>query len=325
MKISALLRVALLSMAVFLPAAAQAQQKYPAKPLRLILPFAAGSAVDVLARLYAQRMTENWNQQVIVDNRVGANGIIGMEAIARAAPDGYTIGMANIATLTINPALYPKLPYDSLRDYIPVSLTATIGNCLIVHPSFPPKTVQELVAMAKKRPGELNYASGGVGSAQHIPMELLQSMTGMKLVHLAYKGITPAFNDVMAGQVPMAFTGLAQSLPYHRNGRLRILGTTGTKRTNATTDIPAIAEQGLPGYEADSWTGVLLPRGTPLDIVAQLQTEVVRITNLPDTKERLTAAGFETVGSSSDAFAALIKNDLTRLGKVIRGANIRAD
>ena len=312
-------------LAVLLPSTSFAQTKYPAKPLRLILPFAAGSAVDVLARLYAQRMSENWGQQVIVDNRVGANGIIGMEAIARAVPDGYTIGMANIATLTINPALYPKLPYDSLRDFIPVSLTATIGNCLVVHPSFPVKTVQELVALAKKRPGELNYASGGVGSAQHIPMELLQSMTGMKLVHLAYKGITPAFNDVMAGQVPMAFTGLAQSLPYHRNGRLRMLGTTGTKRTNATTDIPTIAEQGLPGYEADSWTGVLLPRGTPPDIVTQLQAEVVRITNLPDTKERLTAAGFETVGSTSEVFAALIKNDLTRLGKVIRDANIRAD
>ena len=312
-------------LAVLLPATSFAQTKYPVKPLRLILPFAAGSAVDMLARLYAQRMTENWAQQVIVDNRVGANGIIGMEAIARAAPDGYTIGMANIATLTINPALYPKLPYDSLRDYVPVSLTATIGNCLMVHPSFPVKTVQELVALAKKRPGELNYASGGIGSAQHIPMELLQSMTGIKLVHLAYKGITPAFNDVMAGQVPMAFTGLAQSLPYHRNGRLRILGTTGTKRTNATTDIPTIAEQGLPGYEADSWTGVLLPRGTPPDIVTQLQAEVVRITNLPDTKERLTAAGFETVGSTSEVFAALIKNDLTRLGKVIRDANIRAD
>ena len=302
-----------------------AQQKYPAKPLRLVLPFAAGSAVDMLGRLYAQRMVESWGQQVIVDNRTGANGIIGMEAIARAAPDGYTIGMANISTLTINPALYPKLPYDSLRDYVPVSLTATIGNCLMVHPSFPAKTVQELVALAKKRPGELNYASGGVGSAQHIPMELLQAMTGIKLVHLAYKGVTPAFNDVVAGQVPMAFTGVAQSLPYHRNGRLRILGTTGVKRTNATQDIPTIAEQGVPGYEADSWTGVLLPRGTPPEIVAQLQAEVVRITQLPDTRERLTAAGFEPVGSNSEVFAALIKNDLARLGKVIRDANIRAD
>ena len=319
-------RAAMVAAIVFtVPAAAFAQTKYPLKPLRIILPFAAGSAVDVLARLYAQRMSENWGQQVIVDNRTGANGIIGMEAIARAAPDGYTIGMANIATLTINPALYPKLPYDSLRDYVPVSLTATIGNCLMVHPSLPVKTVPELVALAKKRPGDLNYASGGVGSAQHIPMELLQAMTGIKLLHLAYKGVTPAFNDVMAGQVPMAFTGIAQTLPYHRNGRLRIIGTTGVKRTNATTDIPTIAEQGLAGYEADSWTGVLLPRGTPADIVAQLHTEVVRVTQLPDTRERLMASGFETVGSSPDAFAALIKNDLARLGKVIRDANIRAD
>jgi tripartite-type tricarboxylate transporter receptor subunit TctC len=270
-------------------------------------------------------MTRALGQTVVVENVTGAGGSIGVGRVVRAAPDGYTIGMGNIATLTINPGLYPKLSYDSLRDYVPVSLTATIGNCLVVHPSFPVKSVPDLVALAKKRPGELNYASGGIGSAQHIPMELLQSMTGIKLVHLAYKGITPAFNDVMAGQVPMAFTGLAQSLPYHRNGRLRILGTTGGKRANATGDIPTIAEQGLPGYEADSWTGVLLPRGTPAEIVTQLHAEVVRITQLPDTRERLMAAGFELVGSSSDVFAALIKNDLARLGKVIRDANIRAD
>jgi len=316
--------VALLAALVF-PVAAYAQPKYPVKPVRLILPFAAGSAVDVLARLYAQRMSENWGQQVIVDNRVGANGIIGMEAIARAAPDGYSIGMGNIATLTINPGLYPKLPYDSLRDYIPVSQTALIGNCLIVHPSLPVKGVPDLVALAKKRPGELIYASGGVGSAQHIPMELLQAMSGIRLMHIAYKGITPAFNDVMAGQVLMAVTGISQSLPYHRNGRLRMIGTTGVKRALATPDVPTIAEQGLAGYEADSWTGVLLPRGTPPEIVTQLHAEIVRVTNLPETKERLTAAGFETVGGTPDAFAALIKNDLTRLGKVIRDANIRAE
>ena len=314
-----------LGLTLSLPGSALAQQKYPAKSVRVVLPFAAGSAVDVLARLYAQRMAESWGQQVVVENRTGANGIIGMEAIARAAPDGYTLGMANIATLAVNPALYPKLPYDSLRDFVAVSLTATIGNCLMVHPSFPVKSVQELVALAKKQPAELNYASGGVGSAQHIPMELLQAMTGIRLVHVAYKGITPAFNDVVAGQVPMAFTGLAQSLPYHRNGRLRIVGTTGTRRTSATAAIPTIAEQGLPGYEADSWTGVLAPKGTPADIVAQIYAEVVRVTQLPDTRERLVAAGFEPVGSSPDAFAALIKNDTTRLGKVIRDAGIRAD
>jgi tripartite-type tricarboxylate transporter receptor subunit TctC len=312
-------------LAAALVAPALAQQKYPVRSVRVVLPFAAGSAVDVLARLYAQRMTEGWGQQVVVDNRTGASGIIGMEFIARAAPDGYTLGMANIATLAINPSLYPKLPYESLRDYVPVSLTATISNCLVVHPSLPVKSVQELVAFAKKRPGELNYASGGVGSAQHIPMELLQAMTGIKLVHVAYKGLTPAFNDVLAGQVPMMVSGLVTSLPYHRNGRLRILGTAGTKRTNATPDIPTIAEQGLPGYEADSWTGVLAPRGTPPDVVAQIYTEVVRVSQLPDTRERLTAVGFEVVGSSSEAFAALIKNDIARLGKVIRDAGIRAE
>lgn len=302
-----------------------AQQKYPVKPVRLVLPFSAGSAADVLARLYAQRMTESWGQQVIVDNRTGANGIIGMEAIARAAPDGYTVGVANIGTLAINPALYPKLPYDSLRDYVPVSLTATIGNGLIVHPTFPVKAVQELVAQAKKRPGQVNYATGGVGSAQHIAMEMLQAMTGIKLTHIAYKGITPGFNDVMAGHVLMTYLSLAQSLPYHRNGRLRLIGTGGAKRASTTMDIPTIAEQGVPGFEASSWLGVLLPRGTPPEIVSQVHAEVVRITQLPDTRERLIAAGFDPVGSTSDAFEALIKNDLARLGKVIRDANIRAD
>jgi tripartite-type tricarboxylate transporter receptor subunit TctC len=266
-----------------------------------------------------------WGQQVVVDNRTGANGIIGMELIARAVPDGYTIGMANIATLAVNPSIYPKLPYDSLRDFVPVSLTATIGNCLMVHPSFPVKSVKELVALAKKHPGELNYASGGVGSAQHIPMALLEAMTGIKLVHVAYKGITPAFNDVLAGQVPIAFTGLSQTLPYHRNGRLRILGTTGTKRTSATLDIPTIAETGVAGYEADSWTGVLVPKSTPSDVVAQIHAEIVRVTQLADTRERLMAAGFEVVGSSPEAFAALIRNDTARLGKVIRDAGIRAE
>jgi tripartite-type tricarboxylate transporter receptor subunit TctC len=314
-----------LAAALVTPAGAPAQQKYPAKSVRVVLPFAAGSAVDVLARLYAQRMTEGWGQQVVVDNRTGASGIIGMEFIARAAPDGYTIGMANIATLAINPSLYPKLPYDSLRDFVPVSLTATISNCLVVHPSLPVKSVQELVAFAKKRPGELNYASGGVGSAQHIPMELLKAMTGIKLVHVAYKGLTPAFNDVLAGQMPMMVSGLVTSLPYHRNGRLRILGTAGTKRTSATPDIPTIAEAGLPGYEADSWTGVLVPRGTPPDIVAQIYAEVIRISQLSDTRERLLASGFEVVGSSPEAFAALIRNDTARLGKVIRDAGIRAE
>jgi tripartite-type tricarboxylate transporter receptor subunit TctC len=306
------------------PSGAFAQQKYPVKPIRLVLPFAAGSAVDVLARLYAQQMSETWKQQVVVDNRTGANGIIGSEIAARSAPDGYTIGMGNIATLAINASLYPKLPYDALRDFAPISLAATIGNCLVVHPSLPVKSVKELVALAKTRPGQLNYASGGVGSAQHIPMELLKAMTGINIVHIPYNGLTPAFNDVLSGQVPMMISGVVTALPHHKTGRLRIIGTTGTKRTSATPGIPTIAET-LPGYEADSWTGFFVPTGTPADIISRIHAEVARISQLPEIRERLTGLGFEVVGSSPEAFAALIKNDTARLGKVIRDAGIRAE
>jgi tripartite-type tricarboxylate transporter receptor subunit TctC len=306
------------------PAAALAQ-KYPAKTIRLVLPFTAGSAVDVLARLYGQKMTESWGQQLLVDNRTGAAGIIGMEAIAKSAPDGYTLGMANLATLAINPNLYAKLPYNVQRDYVPISLTATIRNCLIVHPSLPVRSVKELIAFAKAHPGQLNYATGGVGSAQHIPMEMLKSMTRINVVHVGYKGLTPAFNDVVAGQVPMIIAGVVSALPYHKTGRLRILATTGATRTAATPEIPTVAEAGVPGYEYDSWTGFLAPAGTAPAIVSQVNAEVVRIGKLPDIRERLTHLGLDIVGSSPEAFAALIKDNNARIGKVIRDAGIKAE
>ena len=300
-------------------------QKYPAKTVRLVLPFAAGSAVDVLARLYAQKMSEAWGQQVLVDNRTGANGIIGMEAIARAAPDGYTLGMGNVATLAINPGLYAKLPYDVTRDYVPILYAAAIRNSLEVHPSLPVHTVKALVALAKARPGELNYASGGVGSAQHVPMEMLKAMTRINIVHVSYKGLTPAFNDVLGGQVPMMVSGVVTALPHHQAGRLRIIATTGATRTSVTPEIPAIAEAGVPGYDFDSWTGFLAPTGTPPAIVAQIHAETARISKLPDIRERLTATGFEVVGGSSETFAALIRDNNIRLGKVIREAGIKAE
>jgi tripartite-type tricarboxylate transporter receptor subunit TctC len=306
-------------------AAPASAQKYPAKSIRLVLPFAAGSAVDVLARLYAQKMSESWGQQVLVDNRTGANGIIGMEIIARAAPDGYTLGMGNVATLAINPGLYAKLPYDVARDYVPILYAAAIRNSLEVHPSLPVKSVKELVALAKSRPGQLNYASGGVGSAQHVPMEMLKAMTGINIVHVSYKGLTPAFNDVLAGQVPMMVSGVVTALPHHQAGRLRIIATTGATRTSVTPEIPAIAEAGVPGYDFDSWTGFLAPTGTPPAIVAQIHAETARISKLPDIRDRLTAAGFEVVGGPPDVFAALIRDNNARLGKVIREAGIKAE
>jgi len=306
------------------PAGALAQ-KFPAKPVRLVLPFTAASAVDVLGRLYAQKMSETWGQQVLVDNRTGAAGIIGMEAIARAVPDGHTLGMGNVATLALNPHLYQKLSYDVTRDYVPVSLAAIIRNCLVVHPSLPVKSVKELIALAKARPGQLNYASGGVGSAQHVPMEMLKVMAGINIVHVPYKGLTPAFNDVLAGEVPMMIPGLVSALPFHKSGRLRIIATTGTTRTSVTPEIPTIAQAGVPGYEFDSWTGFLAPAGTPPAIVTQVNAEVMRVSNLPDIRERLTALGFDVVGGTSEAFAALIRDNNARLGKVIRDAGIKGE
>jgi len=323
MNVSLSLAIVLVA-ALAAPAAALAQ-KYPAKTVRLVLPFATGSAVDVLARLYAQKMSETWGQQVLVDNRTGASGIVGMEFIARAAPDGYTLGMGNVATLAINPSLYAKLPYDVGRDFVPILYSAAIRNSLEVHPSLPVHSVKTLIALAKARPGQLDYASGGVGSAQHIPMEMLKAMAGINIVHVSYKGLTPAFNDVLAGQVPMMVSGVVTALPHHKTGRLRIIATTGATRTQVTPEIPTIAEAGVPGYDWDSWTGFLAPTGTPPAIVAQVHAEAARISKLPDIRERLTAAGFELVGSSPEAFAAIIRDNNARLGKVIRDAGIKAE
>lgn len=304
-----------------IPAAALAQT-YPAKSVRVVLPFAAGSAVDALARFYGQKMSETWKQQVVIDNRTGANGIIGTEVAARSAADGYTLYMGNVATLAINPNLYAKLPFDVIRDFAPISLTAAISNCLAVHPSLPAKNVKELVALAKARPGQLNYASGGVGSAQHIPMEMLKSMTGTNIVHIVYKGLTPAFNDVVAGQVPMLVPGVVTALPLHQSGRLRIIATTGARRLVVTPDIPTVGES-LPGFEWDSWTGFLAPAGTPAGVISRIHAESVRITKLPETNERL--PGFEWIGSSPEAFSDHIKANIARIGKVVREANIKGE
>ena len=298
-------------------------QTYPAKSIRFILPFAAGSAVDVLARVYAQNMSELWKQQVLVDNRTGANGIIGTELAARAAPDGYTVYFGNIATLSINPHLYAKLPYDVSRDFAPVSLIGAINSCLVIHPSLPVRSVKELIAFAKARPGQLNYASGGVGSAQHIPMEMFKQMTGTSIMHVVYKGLTPAFNDVVAGQVPMIVSGVVTALPMHETGRLRILATTAPKRTAATPDIPTVAESGVPGYDWDSWVGVLVPTGTSQDIIARLNAEIVRVTRLPQTHSRL--PGFTWIGSTPQEYGDFVKSNTDRIGKVIKAAAIKAE
>jgi hypothetical protein len=299
-------------------------QTYPNRPVRVIAPFTTGSAADSLARVLGQKLTDVWGQQMVIDNRIGANGMIGTEAVAKAPPDGYTILLNNIS-LAINPALYSKMPYNTLADFVPVSLTAAILLALVVHPSLPVHSVNELVALARARPGQLNYASGGNGSAQHLPMEMLRVATAINLVHVPYKGLGPAFNDVLGGQVPVMFAGVSNVVPYMQSKRLRVIAVGSAKRTPALPEVPTVAEAGIPGFNFDAWTGYLAPSGTPKEIVAKLHADITRTLGARDVQEKLVALGFDLVGGNSDEFAALMRNDITRLAKLIKDSGIHAD
>lgn len=310
---------------LLLAATALQAQNFPVKPVRVITPFTAGSAIDTLARVLGQKMGDGWGQQVVIDNRIGANGIIGTEAAAKAPPDGYTIHLGNISTLAVNPHLYLKLPYDALRDFVPITLAATIPVVLVVHPSLPVKSVKELIALAKARPGQLNYASGGTGSAQHLPMEMLRVEAGINIVHVPYKGLGPAFSDVLGGQVPMMFAGVSNVVPQMKTGRLRVLAIGSPKRSPTLPEVPTVAEAGVAGFDFDSWTGYLAPAGTPKEIIAKLHADITRTLGLPEVKDKLTTLGFDLAGGTPDAFATLIKNDIARFGKLIKAAGIQAE
>jgi len=300
-------------------------QNFPVKPVRVITPFTAGSAIDTLARVVGQKLGDTWGQQVVIDNRIGANGIIGTEAAAKAPPDGYTVYLGNISTLAVNPHLYLKLPYDALRDFAPVTLAATIPVVLVVHPSLPVKSVRELIVLAKAHPGQLNYASGGTGSAQHLPMEMLRVETGMNIVHVPYKGLGPAFSDVLGGQVPMMFTGVSNVVPYMKTGRLRVLAIGSPKRSATLPDVPTVAEAGVPGFDFDSWTGYLVPVGTPRELIVKLHADITRTLAAPEVRDKLVTLGFDLVGGTPEAFATLIRNDIARFGKLIKAAGIKAE
>jgi len=300
-------------------------QGYPAKPVRVIIPFTAGSAVDTVARIIGQRLSDTWKQQVVNDNRVGAAGIIGTELAAKSPADGYSLYLGNDAILAVNPAMYRKLPYDSLRDFAAVTHVANIPLVLIAHPSFPVKTVKELIALARARPGDINYASGGAGSAQHIPMEMLKAMTGINIVHVPYKGIGPGFADVLGGQVPIMFAGMSNIVPHLKPGRVRAIAVGGTKRSPAQPDIPTVAESGVPGFEYAAWTGYFAPAGVTRDIIAKLHGDITQALSTAEVHERLSNLGFELVGSTPEALSQKLKTDIVRLGKLIRDAGIRAD
>ncbi|HJQ63718.1 MAG TPA: tripartite tricarboxylate transporter substrate binding protein [Burkholderiales bacterium] len=317
-----LLLAALISAAVFAPA--YAQQPYPAKPLRIISPFAPGGGNDILSRTIAQKLTENIKQQVIVENRPGANGIIGTEAAARAAPDGYTIVLIPSGH-AVNASLHRKLPYDSIRDFTPITLVGSSPLILAVHPSVPAKSVKELAALAKARPEQLTYGSAGIGSSGHLGGALFETLTGAKMVHVPYKGMALAVSDLMGGQVSLVFGTSLSVMPHVRSGRLRALATTGAKRSPALPELPTVAEAGVAGYEASLWYGFVGPARIPNDIVRRLNGEIVAVLKSAEVRERLASQGVEASPSTPEAFGQLMVSDLDRWAKVVQRAGIRLE
>lgn len=299
-------------------------QQYPTKPIRILVGFAAGGPSDVAARTIAQKLTEKWGQQVIVDIRPGAGGNIATELAAKSPPDGYTLLEPAFAH-AVNPVLYSKLPFDALKDFAPILLFASIANMLVVHPSVPAHNVKELLAFAKTRPNQLTYGSAGSGTASHFAGELLNMMGGIKVTHIPYKGLSPAHVDTMAGQLTMMFDGIVTGTPAVKAGKLRALGVTTLKRWQGTPDIPTMSEAGLAGFEVNSWYGLLAPAGTPREIITRLNTEVARSLKEPDARERFYSIGAEPMGGTPEEFDQYIRAEMAKWAKVIKTAGIKVD
>jgi tripartite-type tricarboxylate transporter receptor subunit TctC len=301
-------------------AAAAAGQDYPAKPIRFIV----GPGPDVLARIVGQKLTDAWGQQILVDQRPGAGGIIAADTVSKSPADGYTL-LLSTGTYTTIPSLYKKVPYDFVRDLQPVTLLATLPFLLVAHPSVPANNVQELIRLARARPGQLNYASSGNGTTAHLAGEMLKSMAKINIVHVPYKGTVPGVTDLVAGQVHIMFAIIQSSLPYVQAGRLKALAVSSAKRAASAPQVPTIAESGLPGYEFISWNGVHLPAATPRPIAGKLNTELLRIIALPDVKEKMLGLGMDIAGGTPEEFGALVKSDIAKWAKVIREAGIKAE
>jgi len=300
-------------------------QGYPVKPIRFVVPFAPAGIADMLGRSIGQKLTESWRQQVVVENRGGAGGNIGMDFVAKSAPDGYTLALGNLGTLAINPSLYRNIPFDSVKDFVPIALVAGTPLLLVVHPSVPVKSVKELIAFVRARPGQLNYASAGTGGPTHLAGELFRSMTGTDIVHIPYRGNIAALTDVVAGEAHMMFTNLLTPLPFIKSGRLHALAVTSRKRQPAMPDMPTIAEAGVPGFDVSGWYGVVAPAGTPREIIAKLNGEIVRIMQQRDIHEKFVRQGIEIFTSTPEQFAAHIRAELARWGEVVRKSGARVD
>ena len=303
---------------------AGAAQEYPSKSVRLIIPYPPGGGADILGRILAQKLSAAFGQQIIVDNRGGANGIIGTELAAHAPADGYTLLFPS-SPHTVNVSMVSNLAYDTVKDFAPVALAATTPYTLVVHPSMPVKSVKELIAFAKARPGKIDYASGGSGGSPHLAMELFKSMTGTDMVHVAYNGVGPALIEVLAGQVQVFFANAAPAVPYIKSGQLRALGTSGTKRSLVAPEIPTVAEAGVPGFEASAWFGVIAPAKTPAAIIARLNAEIVKSMRSPDTESRVQSIGAEVLTSTPQEYAQVIAADIDRWGELVRRLGLRAN
>ncbi len=319
----ALLRLAALCIAV-LPLAALAQA-YPARPIRIVVPFPAGGTADILARVVGQKLTAAWGPQVVIDNRAGAGGNIAAELAAKAPPDGYTLFLCTVGTHAIHQTLYRKLPFDPLKDFSGVAYIAGVPNVLVVHPSIPARSVKELVAFIKSRPGQVNFGSSGTGSSVHMSGEMLKVMAGLDMTHIAYKGNPQAVTDLMAGQIELMVTNMPSVIPYIQSGRLRALAVTTKERSQALPGVPTMEEAGMAGYESSAWFGLLSQAATPRDVVNKLNGEVVRILKLADVKQNLASQGAEPLFMSADAFDTFMREETAKWAKVVKAAGVYAD
>ena len=302
-----------------------AAQTYPNRPIRFVSAYPPGGTTDILARLLGQKVYEDWKQPVVIENKPGGNGMIGTDFVAKAAPDGYTILMGNSQPLAITVTLFSKQPFDAVKDFQPITLAAVVPLVLVVHPSLPVKTTRELIALMKSRPGELNYASAGSGSPQHLTAEMFKSMARVDMTHIPYKGSGPAIIDLVGGQIPIAFESMIPIIPQIKGGKMRALAVTGAKRSAVLPDVPTVAESGVPNFEASAWYGVLAPAGVPGDIVATLNAEFNKVMKLPDVRQRLAEMGTDYVGGTPQQFGDFIKAEIVKWGKAVKESGARAD
>ena len=314
----------LLAMLLALGAHVVGAQSYPSRPIKLVVPFAPGGSADLVGRLIAHEMSASWGQPVVVENKPGASAMIGNEYVAKSAPDGYTLTVGTLGPFAVNQTLFDKVPYDNIRDFAPITLTGISSHILVAHPSVPVRNVDELIALAKAKPGQLTFASSGTGNATHLTFELFKARAAIDIVHVPYKGGGPAMADLVGGQVLFSFASMASAVPFVSSGRLRAIAVSGGQRSALFPDVPTVAESGLAGFASEDWQGILAPVKTPPEVVMKLNGEIARILALPDVKAKLAAAGFDAKTSTPEWFGQFIQAETLKWARLLKGIGIKA-